>query len=503
MNLGKVSLSTHSSVISSSEAREKLMENLENDIEKFAACYDSLNNAKSHTEPIQRKINQFNLLPGYSNKDSEDEVGSKLSENLEEIIKSVGKEYEKIIKFNFDIEKYKLQILLLRSALDDDEEETENNAEMMIAVPEKLKYDLMVTKEVKRSQIELHRKVTNANPTEPEENIQKICEIEFIEIYNGIRNKYDTEYIAAYEEYEENLQIKNKATKALKKIKRDKIKYTVLDTILTAYHDATLQIVTKVKASVEKFPLVAKQLHVTVTVRATGEDIVNPYDSNNLSGMNECLIEKYRKKTFITFTNSLIDIMSFTVSNDVTENSPWVAIDEMDINLYMWRKKDFFQHMTEDQFFSAAFLKGLSPNSKFRRELIKETTNFIRRRAENNEVAEEHDMPIYKFIKSMISIERDNRKFAEKSNDKLYINDNRDSNIKRSYGNTWKAKDNSVNVAAAECDLDDEQANEATSNGKFFHGEVYKNQNVSCNFKGRKRPYIAVKKLSQICNKCY
>ena len=54
-----------------------------------------------------------------------------------------------------------------------------------------------------------------------------------------------------------------------------------------------------------------------------------------------------------------------------------------------------------------------------------------------------------------------------------------------------------MNVAAAKCDSDDEQANEATSNGKFFHEEVYKNQNVSCNFKGRKRPYIAVKKLSQ------
>jgi hypothetical protein len=70
------------SFISLKENHEKIMQDAESSLESFAMGYDSIASAKSHTDPIQKKIQAVNFLPGYSNKDNEEEIGAKLSENI-------------------------------------------------------------------------------------------------------------------------------------------------------------------------------------------------------------------------------------------------------------------------------------------------------------------------------------------------------------------------------------------------------------------------------------
>jgi hypothetical protein len=125
----------------------------------------------------------------------------------------------------------------------------------------------------------------------------------------------------------------------MRKIKREKERATIIDTIISAYIDAKMQIISKIKVSVQNYPMVAKQLNTTTTVRATGEDISNPYSNNNLSGIIECLYDKYRKRTFVTFTNNLIEVMSFSITKEQTENNPWTSFEEMEIIMANWKKR--------------------------------------------------------------------------------------------------------------------------------------------------------------------
>jgi hypothetical protein len=231
-------------------------------------------------------------------------------------------------------------------------------------------------------------------------------------------------------------------------------------------------------------------------VRATGEDINDPYNNNNLSGIVECLYDKYRKKTFVTFTNSLIDVMSFTMTFENTENSPWIAFEEMELTIANWKKKSLFKFMTEDQFFSAAYLKGMHAESKFRKELITETTKFIRNSIENEDNLNDSSstsMPIFKFIKDYVKVERENRKFANKE-----VRSIGGPSARKPYDPSWiknKKLSNTENAAVA---------NTSNETGKLYSGEVMKMQKVTIeDNKGKKHVYAATKKKSSLCPKCF
>jgi hypothetical protein len=177
------------------------------------------------------------------------------------------------------------------------------------------------------------------------------------------------------------------------------------------------------------------------------------------------------------------------MSAEQTENTPWVSFEEMEATMSSWKKKELFKFMTEDQFFSAAFLKGMHPNSKFRKDLINETTKHIRSLSDLDESSSDERMPIFKFIKEYVRVEQENRKFASvtKINDKL----------KRSFESQWnnKKENNTENAAVAFS---------AVNNGKMFSGEILSTDKISFeDNKGKKHCYAAVKKQSSLCAKCY
>jgi hypothetical protein len=152
--------------------------------------------------------------------------------------------------------------------------------------------------------------------------------------------------------------------------------------------------------------------------------------------------------------------------------------------------------MTEDQFFSAVFLKGMHPESKFRKEVINETTKFIRTSMENEEssFSDEKSMPIFKFIKEKMKVEQENRKFASSQKDKY------SEKVKKTYEPQWyKRKENNTENAAIAY-----SASDGKSNGKLFSNEVMKSERVPFeDTNGKKHTYVATIKQSSICDKCY
>jgi hypothetical protein len=181
--------------------------------------------------------------------------------------------------------------------------------------------------------------------------------IEYVKSHTGpIQKKIEgASFIAGIlsSKKEEKRQVSNCE---LKRRVRFKNKYTILDTMLTAYADAISQIITKLKLNCDKFPLIQKVMTTTVTLKTTNEDIANPYETCNLAGIIECLHERYRKKLFNTFTNSLIKLISGNASESDYQNCPWEKFEKIEVYVSAWRRKELFAHLTEDVLFSAVYL---------------------------------------------------------------------------------------------------------------------------------------------------
>jgi hypothetical protein len=195
------------SVIFSKENQEKFKEEVEIMLESFSAGYDSIASVKSHTEPIQKKIQGINFLSGYSNRDNEEEIGSKLSENVEEVIKSVGREFERIIIVNFDLETFKRSNLAKRANIDADEDEKSGEAEMILVLPDRSIYEYKMTSESteasKLLRVELnamYEVVAEADRELSKEEHKEKVAMAVKELIKDIKAKYDRNYVYAYEE---------------------------------------------------------------------------------------------------------------------------------------------------------------------------------------------------------------------------------------------------------------------------------------------------------------
>jgi hypothetical protein len=67
--------------------------------------------------------------------------------------------------------------------------------------------------------------------------------------------------------------------------------------------------VNKIREAVTKNPNIQNVLKETVIVRSTNEQLCNPFESNNLTGVMEVLYDRYQQKIFVSFTVNLTDIL--------------------------------------------------------------------------------------------------------------------------------------------------------------------------------------------------
>ena len=131
------------SLASSPELAIISKEEMEIKIKDFAAGFgDKIEYVKSHTGPIQKKIEGASFIAGILSSDKEEEVGYKISISLEELIKLIGVEFEMIVRYNFNLEAFKRTVIMKRAEIEEDEEINQIIVDGFIDKPEKLIYDI-------------------------------------------------------------------------------------------------------------------------------------------------------------------------------------------------------------------------------------------------------------------------------------------------------------------------------------------------------------------------
>ena len=490
-------------------------------IETFASGYDTIEAVKSFTLPISRKIDSATLLGDLTVKDSEDVVGHHLKTSVENIVNSIGDVFAQVVNNNFPVDKKRREILTHRAALDYEEIENELVSEQIIIQPDRTINDF-------KMQLALQAAKKKQKEEKDGSDTDSEAEVFNKRALDDIKLRYETEYVNQHDNYVNQTLAKNLATQNMRRIRREKMRLTVEDTILTAFLDSILHIVFKLKVSISKHPMIQKQLSTTTTIVSTGEDLMNPYESQNLSGIMSTLTARYGKNTFSNYPTVLTTTIGWRATDGRSDSQSFGEVESI---AGEWKKFEYFKLMTEDYFFSAVFLKGMQ-SSPFRKELITETMKFIRKQNEsdllnddmsNSSQYQESTMPIFKFIKQYVETERENKLFAiqngevkSTSTSGLTGSGNNGSNQVKGFNPNWNKKNNNSETAAvAVVGSTSESALAATSNSssvsaavvpkKLYSTEITKIQNIPVTDSKtlKVHSYVAVIKKSQICSKCY
>jgi len=339
----------------------------------------------------------------------------------------------------------------------------------------------------------------NPNLVEPllSEEAEKVCKDE----QETMEADLTDEFFEELQRYRELLVEQNNAKANMRKMKREKELAIVYETILGAYSAAAQQIVTKIKKEL-KATLIIQQLSTTITVRGTGEMITDPFSRGSLTGIYEILVDRYQKKTFVSFNNELVRVMSISVSKVESDSEPWKCLEKIEKKWADWRKKDLFSQMTPDHFWSAAFIRSLSPESGFRTELMTEVSKFIRTLSLNEERHDMANIPIFTFIKGYVYDKREFGTFGKIDAQTNSLNQRREAPriSPQNYVSPRKGRDIVENAAAT---TTTSTATTGVTNGKPFAGEVFKNQKISFTDKtGKIHTYVASRNRFEICPKC-
>jgi len=501
--------SSNSSVISSPSVHESYTEDIESNLKILAKSFNSTT-IKSFSDHVKNVIEKSILLAGSNEKDKDDEIGRKLYERVSALIESVGDEFSQMILNHFNIKKFSQACVVDRSKINKEIEDLADDIDVMIIVPEKEMFNSKARREIKNRIKELEplykEAISAAADREDRDIIKASHKADVDEIKSDVADKYEDLFQTEHDEYRRLVRNKNNAVSKTRQLKTKQEQATILDVILKAYDDATRQIVTKIKSALSKFPTIASALKGTATVRSTREEIPNPFENENLTGIVEILFDRYQKKSFVSFTNALIDAMNWKLSEEDTLKNPSKGVSEVQQLYATWERKDLWVQLTKDLFFSVILMKGLHPSVSFRREVLTETTKYIQHlNTADDEFSPLRDpsvMPVFKFLCDYITREQDNRKMmtdedANKSNQAKKKNDGNQQ--------PWQKKGTIIEAAAAAKDSSATAGTTTESNGKLFSGEVLKSANITVrdSAKNKDFTYLAVDKLSKICPKCY
>mmetsp|Transcript_12495 Transcript_12495/g.17090 ORF Transcript_12495/g.17090 Transcript_12495/m.17090 type:complete len:305 (+) Transcript_12495:247-1161(+) len=302
-------------------------------------------------------------------------------ERVSALIESVGEEFSTMVLNNFNIKKFSQKCVLDRSVISRDIEVLEETADLIIVVPDKSMYDMRADREIKQVSKSIHAEreeaLVHATNRNDRDAIKDAAKSKLADVEASIKEKFVDMFLKEHDLYLEQVKLKNESVSKTRILKGKQEKATILDLILKVYDEASRQIVTKLKLALTKFPNIASGLKGTATMRSTKEEIPNPYENENLSGIIEILYDRYQKKSFVSFTNALIDAMNWRLSEEDTMKNPSKGVSEVQQLYAMWERKDLWNQLTKDQFFSVILMKGLHPSVAFRREVLTETTKYI------------------------------------------------------------------------------------------------------------------------------
>ena len=310
--------------------------NAEDVITEFSITYETIKTASNFASNIPSKIAAVDLIGGNLSQ-SDENLGFKLCENLENLMGIVGTGFYEGISVNLDFDGLKRQSEKLRAEQKTDFDEL---TEAILYEPQHELTKLKIKNNAKKIFLKTKKKLLEENPNlvEPllSEEAEKVCKDE----QETMEADLTDEFFEELQRYRELLVEQNNAKANMRKMKREKELAIVYETILGAYSAAAQQIVTKIKKEL-KATLIIQQLSTTITVRGTGEMITDPFSRGSLTGIYEILVDRYQKKTFVSFNNELVRVMPISVSKVESDSESWKCLEKIEKKWADWRKNLF------------------------------------------------------------------------------------------------------------------------------------------------------------------
>ena len=185
------------------------------------------------------------------------------------------------------------------------------------------------------------------------------------------------------------MQKKNRAIIEASEYSSEYDKIQMEERTCNLFLECSLQLVNKIRDAVTKHSCIQSVLKGRVIVRSTNEQLCNPLESNNLTGVMEILYDRYQRKTFVSFTINLMDILGWSLSDEGSLQNPAKGVTEVQQMLSRWRNREMEKELTTDNLFTALLIKGLSPKATLlRTTLLTETQKFLMNSTEESSTSE-------------------------------------------------------------------------------------------------------------------
>ena len=470
--------------VKGASVNENWTEVVETQLLSVAAGY-SASNIKPFVDSTIRPIETMVLLPQMTERDLEDDVGRRLYENVIDMIKSIGEAFESVVEHNFDVDALKRRTVSERAAVEEQLTAVRDDADRILVVPDKSIFTYRAMLDLEERQLAIER----------DPSLSKTAKAsQLAELDQMIERQAMRAYMTAYDLYERAANAKNLATSEIRKLDAQKDRLTALELVLKAYCDAMRAMVQKIKLALNKFRAVADQLKTNIVVRATGVTVVNPWDANNLPGIVEILFDRYLKKTFVSFTNSLIEAMSWTMSAQDSVSSPMTGVQQVQKLYSTWERKGMWEELTKDQFWTAILIRGIHPSAPLRLQLLTELTKYMK--TLDTAPVGGDAMPIFSFVTEMIQQDQTNKRFAQLDMSGAHPSTANPAKSQWGYGKRAGGGGGGRDISESAAIAGEE---------KLISGEVFATQNLTYFDTRNKKtfPYIAVRKPSSLCAKCF
>ena len=446
-------------------------------------------------DSFSNTIKSVQLLSGYSaNTHKEEEVGRRLYDDLDTVIKIFGKEYNHVVDINFDLESFRAECIERRTSLDKQIKMAKTTSAMILIEPRK---DRVVFKH-NSVMDEMLEEILSDDTLSQVEKDEKIVKLKF-----NNEKAIQVEYFKLLDAHDEAVQRKNKAMIESSEYTSEYDKIQMEERTCNLFLECTLQLVNKIREAVTKHSNIQSVLKGTVIVRSTNEQLCNPLESNNLTGVMEILYDRYQRKTFVSFTINLMDILGWSLSDEDSLQNPAKGVTEVQQMLSRWRNREMEKELTTDNLFTALLIKGLSPKAtQLRTTLLTETHKFL---MNNTEEASDSELPMFNFVCQHVIQHQSTLQYANRM--KRSVQSATPVNNGGGYGkynSNYKGKD--LVEAAAEATDQTQEANASKEvTQQFFKSEVPRDKGIKFThpITNNTHPYVAIWKKHVLCSTCY
>jgi hypothetical protein len=271
-------------------------------------------------------------------------------------------------------------------------------------------------------------------------------------------------------------------------------------------------IVKQIKAAVKDHPMIIEKLKGRVRLPATGESLLDPYTSENLSGIYQIMYLEFNKASMVVFAKMLLEVITHEVSLEVCDANPTKAVLDIEQTMKSWNQLGLWKFMDQDRFFVVCFLRSLHPRSDMRRNCVREVTEFIRKieqQTNGEEVSIEmsSDLPILTYVCDWVrgvyvpSLGFDHQKGDNNGNARSTGTGSGEAVIKKPFNRNPKQRSDKSEQAASANTESDNKKNLKPAAAKY-NREVHRKEmvGITCTANGREHLYTATKVGCAKCN---